>query len=228
MALESINHIIREFEIDKPEMRRIMRAFSLEMKAGLEKGGKSSLKMLPTYVRKPTGEESGIFFALDLGGTNFRILEIELKEKGRAKILKAMNFKLPNRCITGDGRELFLYIAGCLKKFLYRYEISNEVCLGFTFSFPIDQTAIDEGRLLNWTKGFGLKGVIGKDVVQLLKEALAKRGLGNVEILALLNDTVGTLVARSYKDPDCRIGIILGTGTNACYSEKLLNIKLSM
>ncbi|CAF5052414.1 unnamed protein product, partial [Rotaria sp. Silwood1] len=35
------------------------------------------------------------------------------------------------------------------------------------------------------------------------------------------NDTVGTLMACAYKDPSTAIGLILGTGTNACYIEDL-------
>jgi hexokinase len=42
---------------------------------------------------------------------------------------------------------------------------------------------------------------------------------------ALCNDTVGTLMANAYqkKSKDCRIGVILGTGTNAAYSDPLLD-----
>lgn len=42
--------------------------------------------------------------------------------------------------------------------------------------------------------------------------------------MALANDTVGTMIAQCYKDPKCEMGVILGTGTNACYSEKVSNI----
>ena len=41
---------------------------------------KSSVKCYPTYVRKlPTGQEKGKFLALDLGGTNFRVLLINIR-----------------------------------------------------------------------------------------------------------------------------------------------------
>lgn len=37
----------------------------------------------------------------------------------------------------------------------------------------------------------------------------------------MINDTTGTLLAAAGKDtPDCFVGLILGTGTNACYLEK--------
>lgn len=46
-----------------------------------------------------------------------------------------------------------------------------------------------------------------------------------VQIRALLNDTVGTLACGRYSSPDVTMGIILGTGTNCCYIEKMDNIK---
>lgn len=44
--------------------------------------------------------------------------------------------------------------------------------------------------------------------------------------MAVLNDTTGTLMACAWKNPECRIGLILGTGINACYVEKLENVGL--
>lgn len=41
---------------------------------------------------------------------------------------------------------------------------------------------------------------------------------------AILNDTVGTLVAHGYTNPACRIGLIFATGINAAYPEKIENI----
>lgn len=35
-------------------------------------------------------------------------------------------------------------------------------------------------------------------------------------IAAILNDTVGVLSASCYNDQDTEMGVILGTGTNAC------------
>ena len=41
----------------------------------------------------------------------------------------------------------------------------------------------------------------------------------------MVNDTVGTLMASAYHEPSTRIGLILGTGSNACYVESLDNVK---
>lgn len=46
----------------------------------------------------------------------------------------------------------------------------------------------------------------------------------NVKVTAILNDTVGTLVAHGYTNPACRIGLIFATGINAAYPEKIQNI----
>jgi len=53
---------------------------------------------------------------------------------------------------------------------------------------------------------------------------LSRKNISCIKVAALANDTVGTLAARSYTDPTCDLGVIMGTGTNACYREKLSNI----
>ncbi len=39
--------------------------------------------------------------------------------------------------------------------------------------------------------------------------------------MALLNDTTATQLAVGFDDPNCDVGLILGTGTNACYTERI-------
>lgn len=95
--------------------------------------------------------------------------------------------------------------------------------LGFTFSFPVQQVGINKGYLIRWTKGFDIKDAIGKDVCALLQEELNALQLP-VRVAALVNDTVGTLMARSYTSPNktsTLLGAIFGTGTNGAYVEKL-------
>ena len=53
--------------------------------------------------------------------------------------------------------------------------VPADATFGFTFSFPVEQTAINAGSLVHWTKGFTAKGVPGQDVVRLLNEALAAK-----------------------------------------------------
>lgn len=216
---KGLDAVKKMFSVSVDEMKAVMEAFRLEMDKGLS-GGKSSLKMIPTYARRPAGTEKGSFIALDLGGTNFRIMELELKGSGRMGRARVMKFKLDKKHITGTGELFFDFIAGCLKDFLKKNKALGKAGkLGFTFSFPVKQADITSGYLVCWTKGFKASGVVGRNVVGLLEAALDKKGLQGVRVAALINDTVGTLAARSYGDKNCDIGVIIGTGTNACYAE---------
>lgn len=95
--------------------------------------------------------------------------------------------------------------------------------LGFTFSYPCSQDAIDHGVLQRWTKGFDVKDTEGVDVVPILNEELKKLQL-DVRCTALINDTTGTLIASNYVDPDMQIAVIFGTGCNAAYMETIEHI----
>lgn len=65
----------------------------------------------------------------------------------------------------------------------------------------------------------------GQDVVEKLQEAIERRGDVKIEVCAILNDTTGCLMSSAWRDDRCRIGLILGTGTNACYLEDVENIE---
>lgn len=212
------------FHIPPGETKKIIKDFHSEMRKGLS--GSGSLKMIPTYVERPSGSEKGEFLALDLGGTNFRVLALKLKGRRKKGTLIAEKFALKKKHITGRGEELFDFIADCIKRFMQKHNINpdREHKVGFTFSFPMKKTSVASGVLLGWTKGFKASGVEGKDVVKLLNQSLERKGFTGTQVVSIANDTVGTFVARSYGDPNCDVGVILGTGTNACYCEKILKI----
>ncbi|CAJ0961332.1 unnamed protein product [Ranitomeya imitator] len=48
----------------------------------------------------------------------------------------------------------------------------------------------------------------------------------DLDIVAIVNDTVGTMMTCGYEEPDCEIGLIAGTGSNVCYMEEMKNIEL--
>lgn len=83
----------------------------------------------------------------------------------------------------------------------------------------VQQHSLASGSLIMWTKGFTTPGVVGEDVVALLARACSKLGL-RVKVNALVNDTVGTLMSHAVTDTNTRIGMIVGTGSNAAYVEK--------
>uniref|UniRef100_A0A671VCB1 Phosphotransferase n=1 Tax=Sparus aurata TaxID=8175 RepID=A0A671VCB1_SPAAU len=167
------------------------------------------------------------FLALDLGGTNFRVLHVRVVEEEQ-KMLKmdSQICAIPQEMMLGTGEQLFDHIAACLGDFLVSQDLKGHTLpLGFTFSFPCEQKEIDKSILIRWTKGFKCSGVEGEDVVKLLKEAIQRRGDYDIGSVAMVNDTVGTMMSCGYRDQSCEIGMIIGTGTNACYMEEMKNVK---
>uniref|UniRef100_A0A674N0P7 Hexokinase-2 n=1 Tax=Takifugu rubripes TaxID=31033 RepID=A0A674N0P7_TAKRU len=205
--------------------------FRREMVKGLgrDTNPTAALKMLPTFVRSiPDGSEKGDFIALDLGGSNFRILRVKVShEKKQTVQMESQIYDTPEDIIHGTGTKLFDHVAECLGDFMEKHNIKDKkLPVGFTFSFPCQQTKLDEGVLITWTKRFKASGVEGMDVVKLLSKAIKKRGNYDAEIMAVVNDTVGTMMTCGFDDQRCEVGIIIGTGTNACYMEELRNIDL--
>ncbi len=215
-----------EFKISHVGIIEIIQNFHREMERGLGRE-ESTLKMLPSFAGRPSGKETGDFLAIDLGGTNLRVLCISLEGNGRYSLKAAERFVIPPALMGGQGAALFDYIADCLKASVERNKINACIFqeLAFTFSFPVEQLSISSGKLIQWTKGFTVAGVEGNDVVQLIAEALKRKGLEFIHVAALTNDTASTLAAGCYGDPACDMGVILGTGTNACYLERIARIR---
>jgi hexokinase len=215
----------QEFHLSQHRMKSLVKIFIDEMRNGLEKEGQS-MKMLPSYLyRLPSGKETGSFLAVDLGGSNLRVIELVLDGHGKIRE-KHTQHEVPDDIKTGQGEDLFEFMAQAIEDFLLEHHgnTRKKYVMGFTFSFPIDQTTINQGRLMHWNKGYSIDYVVGENVVALLQAALERRGL-DITIAALVNDTVGTMMAHSYAHTPCAIGVIIGTGTNAAYIENLSEVK---
>ncbi|KAG5569664.1 hypothetical protein H5410_059430 [Solanum commersonii] len=189
------------------KLTQVADAMTVEMHAGLASEGGSKLKMLISYVDNlPTGYEEGLFYALDLGGTNFRVMRVQLGGKEK-RIVKheVKEVSIPQNVMAGSSSEvLFDFIATALAEF-----VATE---GDDFHLP-------PGTLIKWTKGFSIEDMVGQDVVGELAKAMERAGL-DVRVAALVNDTVGTLAGGRYNNPDVIAALILGTGTNAAYVER--------
>ena len=94
---------------------------------------------------------------------------------------------------------------------------------GFTFSYPCCLTSKKSGVLLEWTKDLNASECIKEDPVQLLQNECKKLGV-NIRIVSICNDSVSTLVSYSYTHNETAMGVILGSGTNAAYIERVSNI----
>ncbi|XP_075520141.1 hexokinase-3-like [Primulina tabacum] len=208
-------------------LRQVVDAMVVEMHAGLASEGGSKLKMVLTYVDTlPTGNEKGTYYGLDLGGTNFRVLRVQLGGQPSAVIgCEVDEQPIPEQLMSSTSEELFGYIAATLKDFVERENGTSEPSrgegreLGFTFSFPVKHTSLSSGILTKWTKRFSIEDTVGRDVSQCLQQAMSLKRL-DMRVAALINDTVGTLALGHYHDEDTVAAVIIGTGTNACYLER--------
>ncbi|KAJ0025185.1 hypothetical protein Pint_09384 [Pistacia integerrima] len=194
-----------------PLLRLVADSMAADMRAGLAVDGGSDLKMILSYVDSlPTG-----VLRVQLGGKEERVEATEFEQ-----------VSIPQELMFGTSEELFDFIASGLAKFAqkeggkFHLPHGRQREIGFTFSFPVKQTSIDSGILIKWTKGFAVSGTAGKDVVACLNEAMERQGL-DMQVSALVNDTVGTLAGARYWDDDVMVAVILGTGTNACYVERM-------
>jgi hexokinase len=243
--------VVRQFDYSDEEVNKGVKEFLRQMHEGLQKDG-TSLSQIPTYVTAvPNGTEKGLYLAVDLGGTNFRVCSINLNGDSTFKLTYSKVAIPKELMVAKTSEELFSFLAKQIEDFLKTHHLDhyeshvrrrNTVSsptgykdehvfrLGFTFSFPVKQLGINKGTLIRWTKGFDIPDTVGKDVCELLQIEIDKLHLP-VKVAALVNDTVGTLMARSYAAPGktgAVLGAIFGTGTNGAYVERLSNIKKPM
>jgi hexokinase len=181
---------------------------------------------------------------VDLGGTNFRVCSIHLNGDNTFSLTQSKVAIPRELMVAKTSKELFSFLAKQIGNFLEEhhndhferavkrrltvsepdgYKEEEIFQLGFTFSFPVHQIGINKGNLMRWTKGFDIADAVGKDVCKLLQDEIDALHLP-VKVAALVNDTVGTLMARSYTSSNktgTLLGAIFGTGTNGAYVEKL-------
>ena len=216
--------IKKEFTVDSEQLHEIAADFRYDLRMGLKDPDLSSLRMLKSYVGLPSGEETGEYLALDFGGTNLRVLRIRLLGQGNFEILKKVAKPLKVEGVydyigaESTAEEMFDFIAALIDEAIDG-DHEKKYLLGHTFSFPSEQSNLYDAKLIIWTKEFATPGVEGKVVNDLLKEALHRQGIDNVEPTAVINDTVAVLLAAAYKQPDTYIGSIYATGHNTCYLE---------
>lgn len=220
--LTKLQELTSKLTVLPEQINTIADDFRQTMLDGL--GGKTSpLQMLPSYVYKPSQHEIGTFLALDFGGTNVRVLLAELLGQGKfivhnqvSKRLKDTNAHYNYISNNSTAEQLFDFIATQIGTVI---KPNTHYSLGHTFSFATNQTGLNTGTFVHWTKEIETTGMKGKDINQLLAEALERQHITTVIPTAIINDTVGALLAASYMDQTTDIGSICGTGHNTAYLE---------
>ena len=189
-----------------------------EMEKGLA-GNKSSLAMLPSYIHTDFSLPLNTpVIALDAGGTNFRVAVISFRENNLIDIEDYQTYMMPGIESEVSKKDFFNIIADYVKPLLSRSER-----IGFCFSYPVEISSNNDGKLLYFTKEIKAPEVTGSYICRSLREALLRKGFNDRWRFTLLNDAVATLLAGKADSAsslyDSYIGFILGTGSNTAYIE---------
>ena len=207
------------FDAPAAALESIARDLTRQMARGLV-GEASSLKMLQTFTRQPSGRERGRVVVVDWGGTKARAGVAELVGDGSVRLLGEETHTFTDAEKRGASEPVFDLIAALVGRAALA-QGATAAPLGFVYSYPARLERIDRAVALASTKGWRLKGLEGQDVVALLRAALRRAGLEKIRVAAVANDSVAALVLLTYRargrDPAARpadVGLILGTGTN--------------
>ncbi|KAF4945971.1 hypothetical protein FGADI_11544 [Fusarium gaditjirri] len=227
----TVQSVAQEFEVGSEKIQEITDYFVKQIKHGLKD---KHAYQIPSFVTQiPSGREKGLFLAVDLGGTNCRVCAVTLHGDSTFDVFQRKHLVPHDIRVHSSHKPLFHFIALKIQE-LVRENTSNgssessnsRFNLGFTFSFTCEQTDISSGTLVHWDKGWDIPGALGQDPCALLQEAINEISLP-VRVCVLANDAVGTLLTRAYtsKTKNSTVAsIILGTGTNAAYIERMSNI----
>ena len=215
----AIARTVALFDAPAPVLEPIARDLTRQMARGLV-GEPSSLKMLQTFTRQPSGRERGRIVVVDWGGTKARAGLVELGPGGAVRIVAEETLTFSESDKRGAPEPVFDLIARAVGRVAQGQGVAAAP-LAFIYSYPARLERIDRAVALASTKGWRLRGLVGQDVAALLGAALLRAGLARIALAAVANDTVAALMLHSYRargrDAAARpadVGLIVGTGTN--------------
>jgi len=190
-----------------------LRELLVQMELGLS--GQGNIPMLPSYleadIRPAAGERCCV---LDAGGTNLRAAKAEFDAEGNCTITGLRKVPMPGTQGELTAEQFYGKLADCVG------DTGRPERIGFCFSFNVDMDRDLDGTLLAWCKEVRVPDAPGKKVGASLKKALGTR----CKTVRVLNDSTAALLGAKAQDPEVTLGLILGTGINICYPEKLERI----
>ncbi|ODQ77556.1 hypothetical protein BABINDRAFT_163552 [Babjeviella inositovora NRRL Y-12698] len=177
----------------------------------------SPITMIPTFYNKSTGNETGHFVVIDLGGSTLRVAVV-LLALTNTQILAERSWEIKDS-FKVLSYEFFAWIAERVEEVLDIQTAVDKtgglIHVGLTWSFPVKQTSKNSGIIQEVSKGYQLTSeVAGKDLKVLIESACLKRKL-EVQVEAIINDAVSVFITGEFFD-EAKLAIVLGTGTNSC------------
>lgn len=216
-----------------------------------------------SLLRRVDVADRGRHLAIDIGGTNLRVGFVELlaggagesSKKGssvngkgfssfaletpRLRRLLEHSWPIGNQLKDSNSNELFDFIGDCISVVVrqackeWGLKPEDELPMGVTFSFPMQQTSLQEATLMPMGKGFALDSKVDLGAYLLAGyEEHRGKDLPRIRVAAIANDAVASLVSFVYQfrgkvNQKAAMSLICGTGTNATIPLKLSTLKES-
>lgn len=217
---QAIMSYLKIHEIEK-NFDTITREFENSIHESLQK---SQNCMLPCFnvVCDSNCLPDEYYAVIDIGGSTLRISVIKFLEENKAECIINKSW-----VIFDDNKHLdqqfFEWIAGNFKSLIandMKVLLENSrgsMKVGITWSFPLLQIeAPNRAVVSDLGKGFSVcLEFKGKDLKDIFEESFTRFGL-DIEIYAIINDSVSGFVAGSYLI-NSKLGLVQGTGVNSCF-----------
>lgn len=163
-AQRILRKFARECATPIPKLWQIADDLVAQMQSGLN-STQSTLQMLPSCLPSlPNGDEKGLFYGINLRGTNFIIVQARLGGRnapmsrigGRCEPISDLyrqEISIPPNIIEASSQELFDWITVELGKFISLHSEGlqgGEKNLGFTVSPTIAEVAASRETAITW------------------------------------------------------------------------------
>ncbi|OCT50197.1 Hexokinase-1 [Cladophialophora carrionii] len=143
--------------------------------------------------------------------------QCHLPPSQRLSIVTQRRWEITQRVKELDGELFFDWIALNVKEAMLEagLDCQQGFRVGLGWSFPLEQTSLNDGRLREMGKGFKIGVQLkGRRLKECLDSAFARTYL-SLELDAIINDSIGPLLALAYTKPRTGVGLVVGTGFNA-------------
>lgn len=201
----------------------------------------SKITMLPNFNIEPTGKEHGNFLCIDLGGSTLRVAVVKIDPEttskdnksgqksdqnssdrsSRISVIIEENWSIDNSFKIID-LDFFRFIATKIQ-----YTLASQILLdpstlintGITWSFPLETTSHNNGRIVHVSKGYTISPeIFGKDLKSILEGVLKTEFGISIDIKIIINDSLAVYSAGAFLDKFMKLALVLGTGLNMCCS----------
>lgn len=198
---------------DRIDLDICTKAIYTEMLKGL-KEKVETMPMIPTYLRGDSDVPKNRKVAvIDAGGTNFRTALVSFTKDG-PKIEKLERHDMPGLHEPADWTEFISHTAKSILPIMDEAE-----SIGFSFSYAAEITPEKDGRVIGITKQVEILNAEGKLLGADLVAELCRLGVPRKNVV-VINDTPATLLGGTAmlkkSDYGGFIGLVVGTGANAC------------